>query len=269
MPYPRHSRHTGPTLPGTRSPGYSGLRYWSAVVAGILAALLIVFVVLVVVAQAAEGAAGAVTIPDDVFRGDPGDVFHAGTIQATAGDECAATLTYTNNSPDPSDHPDTDILVGPVTFPDVEHGAFVSAGLTFTAAGPVDVALRIGSDGVSSGGYLVELTCNPPTTTTTTTTVSSTTTTTIPTSTTSTLPPVTTTTEPPPINGVDTGGGACADGGVDCPACVSGHTAAGCRDRLRAVIADNWLLLAGVVAMLGAGLLIGAGWKTPRRKAST
>ncbi len=243
MPYPRHSRHTGPTPPGTRSPGYSALRYWSAVVAGILAALLIVFVVLVVVAQAAEGAAGAVSIPDDVFRGDPGDVFHAGTIPANAGDECAATLTYTNNEGQ-SEHPDTDILVGPVTFPDVEHGAFVSAGLTFTAAGPVDVALRIGSDGVSSGGYLVEVTCSNPPQSTTTTPPSTTTTTHVSTSsTTTTLPPATTTTEPPPVNGVDTGGGACADGG-----CAGG----------------NGLLLAGLLALLGAGMLVGAGWKATR-----
>ena len=244
MPDPRHSRHTGPTGPATRRSAYSALRYWGAVLAGILLALLVVFVFLVVVANAAQ-AAGSVSIPDDVFRGDPGDVFHAGTIPATAGDECAATLTYTNNEGQ-SEHPDTDILVGPVTFPDVEHGAFVSAGLTFTATGPVDVALRIGSDGVSSGGYLVEVTCNPPpnTTTTTTTTTSSTTTTSPTSTTTSTFPPATTTTtEPPPINGVDTGGGACADGG-----CAGG----------------NGLLLAGLLAMLGAGLLIGAGWKATR-----
>ena len=242
MPYSRHSRHSG--RPGSPAPpDYSGLRYWAAVVAGILVALLVVFAVLVVVANAAQAA--DVSIPDSVFRGDPGDVFHAGTIPATAGDECAAQVTYTNNEGQ-SEHPDTDILVGPVTFPDVEHGAFMSAGLTFIATGNVDVALRLGSDGVSSGGYLVEVTCNPPTTTTTTTTTPSptTTSTTVPSSTTTstsvvvtvpptTIPPVTTTTEPPPINGIDTGGGACADGGCD---------------------SRNWLLLAGVGIGVFAGL---------------
>ncbi len=217
MPYSRHGRPTRLTGSPTGLSA-SSLRYWAAALAGILVALLIVFGVLVAVAHAADG---SVSIPDQVFRGAPGDLFAAGTIPATAGDQCATTLTYTNNSPDPSDHPDTDILVGPVTFTDVEHGAFVSAGLTFTATGPVDVALRLGSDGVSSGGYLVEVTCNPPTTTTTispTTTVPPPTTeTTVPSVTTTTLiPPVTPTTlSPPPVGGVATGGGACSDGSCD------------------------------------------------------
>ncbi len=162
---------------------------------------------LVFLAASVAYADGSVSIDDRVFRGAPGDVFHAGTIPAVAGDECAAELMYTNNSPEPSEHDDTDILVGPVVFTDVEHGPFVAGGLTFTAEGPVDVALRLGGDGVSSGGYLVEVTC-------TTTITSSTTTTTLvvlpSTTTTSTVPPVTTTTQSPPVGGVDTGGGGMA-----------------------------------------------------------
>ncbi len=165
--------------------------------------------------QIVEDVYSGVELSIDTYRGDPGEVFHAGTVAATAGDECVTELEYSNNSPDLSEHPETDILVGPVVFTDVEHGDSMAAGLTFTATGPVNVALRIGSDGVSSGGFLVEVSCNPPTTTTSSpnTSVPSTT---IAITTTTDGPSVTLTTlSLPPVGGVDAGYGSCADGACD------------------------------------------------------
>ena len=168
-------------------------------------------------ASVAFGQTG-VDIPDQVFLGDPGEVFHVGTIQAGAGDECIATLTYTNQQPKLSEHPNTDILVDGLTFSDVEHGAFMSAEQPFTATGPVDVALRLGGDGASSGGFHVEVTCNPPIITTTSSPSTSSTTSTVTSSTvtpTTEVPPVSTTTEPAPEGPIDAGGGACSDGACD------------------------------------------------------
>ena len=147
-----------------------------------------------------------------VLRGPPGSVHLVGTIDARAGDECVAELSEFRNQD--SMHPGNDILVGPTTFADVESGTFQAAGLSFTATGPIPVAVRLGADGVFSAGFLLEVTCNPPesiTTTTTTTTPPGFTTTT---SVTSTIPATTTTLSPPPEGGVPAGGGSEADSAV-------------------------------------------------------
>ncbi len=101
---------------------------------------------------------------------------------------------------------------------------------TLTLGANITIAIQVGEDGVASGGLEIQFTCNPPgqpppTTTTpppepstTTTSVTPPTSVTVPpvTTTTTTVPgATTTTTEPPPINGIDTGGGACADGSCD------------------------------------------------------
>ncbi len=153
---------------------------------------------------------------ETVFKGDPGDLFLEGTFSAMAGDECVAALTFGNNpAEEPSIHLGNDILVGPVTFTNVENGMFEAAALTFIATGNNDVAVRLGADGVFSGGFTLEVTCNPPTTTTTSTTTPEPTTTT-PVSPPTTVPPAPPTTlSPPPVGGVDTGGGGCADGACD------------------------------------------------------
>ncbi len=164
---------------------------------------------------------------DTIIKDTPGSVHPIATIDSTAGKECVAELTFENDPhEEPSIHLGNDILVGPVTFTDVENGMFQAAGLTFTTTGPIAVAVRLGADGVFSGGFTLEVTCNPPTDTPSTTTTppttappeSSTTTTTPPdgTATTSSIPSVTPTTlSPPPVGGVDTGGGSCADGACD------------------------------------------------------
>ena len=155
---------------------------------------------------------------DTIHKGDPGDLFFEGSYDAIAGEECIATLeSVTNNE---SIHPGNDLIVGPVTFTNIESGTFEAAGLTFTATGPGDVMVRLGIDGVFSAGFTLEVTCNPPTTSSTkpdtppTTTVV---TSTVATSTTQSPPPSATspTLSPPPVGGVDTGFGFCADGACD------------------------------------------------------
>ncbi len=231
----------------------------------LMAIALVAAVVLLVSSAVAAGSTVEVSI-DTIHRGDPGDLFHEATIEAVGA--CTATLRYDNNEPDASDHPDTDILVGPITFTNVEQGPFMEAALTFTGTGPTDVKTRIGGDGVSSGGFILEVTCPTTTTTevpTTTTTVPTTTTSsTVPDSTTTTtqeppsptttvtdtttstsVPPAPTTTEPPPIDGPNTGGGACADG-----ACTIGT--------FTLSPATTWLLLGGVVLAIAAAVLVWA-----------
>ncbi len=177
-----------------------------------------------------------------IIRDTPGSVHPIGTVPAIAGAECIATLRYTNQGPDFSEH-DTDILVGPIEFLDVERGpGQVYTPMPFTATGPVAVSIRI-NDGLTSGGFLVGVTCNPPTTTTPvppspSTTVS------VPTTTPSMsqAPVVTTITVPVP-RGVDTGRGA--------P--IGGVAAGG------GPLANDWgwgeLLIGGGVWLLLAGLV--------------
>ena len=123
---------------------------------------------LVLYAGAAYGTTIEIPI-DTIHRGNPGDLFHEGTIPANPGDQCTAELESRNNE---SMHPDSDILVGPVIFRDVESAAFQAAGQTFTAIGDVEVFTRLGPDGVFSAGFILEVTCNPPELSSTTTTAS-------------------------------------------------------------------------------------------------
>ncbi len=147
------------------------------------------------------------------IRGAPGSVHHVGTIDAQAGHVCVAELSEFRNRR--SIHPGNDILAGPVVFANVESGTFEAAGISFTATGPIEVSVRLGSDAVFSAGFLLEVTCNP-TATTSTTLNSSSTTTPVSTSTTavSVTPP---TLSPPPSGPVEAGGGSEADSGNPWP----------------------------------------------------
>ena len=184
---------------------------------------------------------------DTIYRGDPGEIIHVATIPADPGVECVAVLESRNNE---SMHPNNDILVGPVTFTNVETGTFAAAGLTFTATGPIDVAVRLGGDGVFSAGFTLEVTCNPPTTTTTET---PSTTSTVPNVTTTAAPPAVTTTtlSPPPVGGIDTGGGACADDSCANQVLASAELAEETTGSLSPLV--TWLLI-GVVWLFTAGL---------------
>ena len=206
--------------------------------------LTIALIAGIVLIATAAGATEVVAI-DTVHQGDPGDLFHEGTIEAVGA--CTATLRYTNGpAEEPSDHPNTDILVGPLTFTNVERGSFVDAALTFVGTGSTDVTTRIGDDGISSGGFTLEATCNPPTTTTTVPETSPSTTHPRPPTTgtppTTSAPPATTTTEPAPIGGVSTGGGACVDG-----SCVIGSWSLTTR--------QTWIGLGGAAVLVGLTVL--------------
>ncbi len=149
---------------------------------------------------------------DTVHRGDPGDLFFEGSYDAVAGEECITTLeSVTNNE---SIHPGNDLIVGPVTFTNIESGTFEAAGLSFTADGPGDVMVRLGIDGVFSAGFTLEVTCNPPATTTTQQSELTTTSSPMPEPSSTTLG-TPTTLSPPPVGGVATGGGACDGGACD------------------------------------------------------
>ena len=172
----------------------------------VFAMILILFSVLAIVLVIATDAnAESVEVPIGVLRGDPGQVFPIATVPANAGNQCVAELEARNNR---SIHPDSDVLVGPVTFFDVESTAFQAGGLSFTATGDIDIAVRLGADGVFSAGFVLEVTCNPPESTTTSEASS-----TSSTSTSSPESPTTTTTtlSPPPSGPVEAGGGVCAE----------------------------------------------------------
>ncbi len=168
------------------------------------------------------------------FVGEPGSIHIVHTVPADPGLDCDIALSFFNNDGQ-SIHPNNDILVGPVVFADVESGSFVSpSSRQFESGGDIVIAVRLGApDGWFSGGFIVTGGCDlppveppPPGTTTTTT-----------------GPPTgtTTTTEPPPINGIDTGGGACADG-----ACV-GWLILGISNGTWGWIGVGWLILGGLV----------------------
>ena len=152
------------------------------------------------------------------FHGVDGELFPVGELRAVPGEECVAVVGTTNNE---SEHDGTNFVIihGEPPFTDavildIESAAFGVGSASFTAASEIlSFFIQVGPDEVASVDFLLEITCNPPTTTTEPPESGSTTT--VPIVTTTTLPPVTTTTEPPPINGVDTGGGACADGACD------------------------------------------------------
>jgi hypothetical protein len=217
-------------------------------VTGVVIGMLLL---LIVTDDAEAEAQSGVDIPlDRVHRGDDGERFLEAEVAATneIGWTCGAILTRHNNSSIHAEdgHADhgTNLIIesgaNSVVFTNIESVAFEEAILAFVIDGDIKVYTQIGEDGVSSMGFRLEFECNPPTTTTSPP-ERSTTTTTVPVSDT-TVPPATTTTEPPPINGVDTGGGALEHLVTSDPTPSSG---------------SNGLILAGLLAMLGAGLFIG------------
>lgn len=124
---------------------------------------------------------------NQIIRGANGTTHQLATEPVpNVGMVCTVTITATNNQ---SVHPNTDIVVSSgtstVTAPDVEHDAdgIIHAAGSLTLGETVTVAVRLGADGVFSGGMTAMFACvTPPPVTTTTTTA----------------PPVTTTTMVPP-----------------------------------------------------------------------
>jgi len=174
-----------------------------------------------------------------INRGDEGDILRVASVDVDPGMVgwlCTGTAQTENNA---SEHRDNDfILTSGSSSTEILNWEAVAAEITHTSGTlvlgeSITVDLRLGPNGVSSGGVRIVLTCSPPPPPeTTTTTVAETTTTTVPEITTTTTSPTTTTThvdpppttvtippddttttEPPPVGGVSAGGGATAAGG--------------------------------------------------------
>lgn len=117
-----------------------------------------------------------IVIPiDTVVRGDEGDVVQVASVpvdEDLVGDTCAARLVDSNNE---STHPNNDLIFTSgswtATAEDVESEADSSTEIdgTITLGETVVVEVRLGSDGVFSGGLTLNFDCEdviPATTTT-------------------------------------------------------------------------------------------------------
>ena len=109
-------------------------------------------------------------IISETIRDTPGSVHLLSTTDvdpAAVASACDVTVTGENNA---SVHPNSDILIASanqVTVPDVERSSgaqSIPADGTLTLGSTVTISVRLGSDGVFSGGLLqVDFTCTPPT----------------------------------------------------------------------------------------------------------
>lgn len=175
-----------------------------------------------------------VEIPlDTVVRGTSGSEHLLATESIApedAGRECRVAAEGVNNE---SIHPNTDLLVrsggAEVVVPDVEREPDVrtEAAGTIVLGADVSVFVRLGPDGVFSGGLVVTIACAPPPSTTTTTTEEPTTTTVSTTTTIAESPTTTSPAAPPTLP--KTGGGS-----------------------------DGLLVAAGVALLVGGAALVGA-----------
>lgn len=169
----------------------------------LVAALSMLAALVVASASTATAASDLISIPlEQIVRGNPGDEILVATADVPAefvGRQCEMTGETFNQD---SVHLNNDLLIqlGDQTrvlanFEDEEYVLHEFRQVEEMPA-RIEVSVRLGPDGVSSGGFLISIDCGPevPPTTTSTTTTSTTTTTT--TSTTTTVP-VTTTSVPP------------------------------------------------------------------------
>lgn len=164
------------------------------------ASRLVAVVVAAVATIATGGTSSAQSFTDDILvlplesvhRGPAGTIVPLGSWPVPVelqGADCTVEVEATNQR---STHDGNDVLVTSAgttveTF-DVERVAFgvTTASSPITVGTTVDVSLRLGPDGVSSGGLLVRIDCRLITPTTTTEATTTTTTTSTTTSTTST-----------------------------------------------------------------------------------
>jgi len=137
-------------------------------------------------AGAASSGGSTMTFPLTVVTGESGSVHQVASSDVSAdmvGDVCDVTASAGNNV---SVHPQSDLVVSSdgtqVTIANVEAvpGAVTTANGELTLGSTITVSVRLGPDGVFSGGGSVELVCTDvspastePTTTTTSTTVPS------------------------------------------------------------------------------------------------
>ena len=143
----------------------------------LIGAITIAAGVLLAVAATAITSAGAasttveVAAPGTVTRGDPGQVFELAVFHPPVASFCDVTVVTENN---PSIHPDTDLIISTrdqaILFQSIEDApGQVSTTRSVLFGRVATVLLRLGPDGVASGGITLTLDCEdpPPVTTTT------------------------------------------------------------------------------------------------------
>jgi len=105
---------------------------------------------------------------DGIVRGDPGEIFQVAFVNVDPGMVgwlCTGTAQTENNA---SQHRNNDFILASggasATIPNWERvaGAITSMSGTLVLGDSITVDLRLGPDGVSSGGVLITLTCAPP-----------------------------------------------------------------------------------------------------------
>jgi hypothetical protein len=136
---------------------------------------------------------------DGVVTGAEGEVVEVASQPIDAdlvGAECSGTLTIANND---SVHPNNDLILTSgddeevITDVESEPEGTLTLDETLTLGETLTISLRLGPEGVSSGGLTLILTCAQVEETTTTT-----------------VADTTTTTEAAPVGGVETGAGGTA-----------------------------------------------------------
>jgi hypothetical protein len=136
--------------------------------------------------------------------------------EGMVGWTCTGVAAGVNNE---SQHANNDFIIstggttGEILNWEAVSGATTAMTGTVVLGSTIDVSLRMGPSGVSSGGVVIILSCSAPTPPTTVPPTTAPPTTAPPT----TAPPTTTpgTTEAPPEGGVSAGGGATAGGGAE------------------------------------------------------
>jgi len=106
---------------------------------------------------------------DGIVRGDEGEIKEVAVQdveQNLVGARCTAKTTQTESGG--SEHPDNDFIIASgATSAEIEDfeavsGATVAMSGAVTLGDSITVSLRLGPNRVSSGGFLITLTCTPP-----------------------------------------------------------------------------------------------------------
>ncbi len=106
---------------------------------------------------------------DGIVRGDEGEIKEVAVQdveQNLVGARCTAKTTQTESGG--SEHPDNDFIIASgATSAEIEDfeavsGATVAMSGAITLGESITVSLRLGPNRVSSGGFVITLTCTPP-----------------------------------------------------------------------------------------------------------
>lgn len=148
------------------------MKLLKAYIVTLFVSIALLLAILLAVSTPSAGAQDLVVPSYGVVRGDPGSTATVGSATVPAalvGQECDLRLAGENNE---SIHPDNDLTVTTgsesYTFADIESVAFGAGAVdgTMVLGETVTLTLTFGPDGVTSGGYAIAYTCEPPPSTT-------------------------------------------------------------------------------------------------------